>query len=268
IYNISEAAKRISAQSLNQHLNYQGSQDEVKDLADAFDSMLGRLEANFEQQSQFVSNLAHELRTPLTIMRMNVEILHSDPQASFEDYQELTITLEKSLTRLERLAQDLLLLTKGEKGIAYQTIFLGVLIEEILEELTPIAHENEINLKMSGEIDCEIRVDSILLQRALSNLVENGILYNHPGGFVEILCYKEVNQVVIEVCDNGIGIGENDQTHIFERFYRAKGVYTNNQNGKGLGLAITAHIIRLHQGCIEVESQLGVGTTFRVFLPL
>ena len=267
ISQISQVAKHISARSLNQHLDYQGPQDEVKDLADAFDSMLSRLEANFEQQGQFISNLAHELRTPLTSMRMNVEALRSDPQTTFEDYQELSCTLEKSLSRLERLIQDLLLLAKGDKEIAHQSIISGVLFEELLEELRPFAQDREVSLKMSGEIDCEIRGDPVLLQRALSNLIENGILYNHPGGSVDISCHNEGKQVVIEVQDNGMGIDEKDQAHIFERFYRGREVHANNHNGKGLGLAITAHIIRLHQGQIEIESRQGVGSTFRVFLP-
>jgi len=267
IKNISRIAKRISAQSLNQHLGYQGPQDEIKDLADAFDLMLIRLEANFEQQGQFISNLAHELRTRLTSMRMNVEALHSAPQTTVEDYQELSSALEKSLSRLERLIQDLLLLAKGDKEIAHYPIILGVLFEELLEELSPFAQDREVSLKMCGEIDCEIRGDPVLLQRALSNLIENGILYNHPGGYVEISCRNEGKHVVIEVRDNGMGIDEKDQAHIFERFYRGKEVHANNHNGKGLGLAITDHIIRLHQGHIEIDSRQGVGSRLRVLLP-
>lgn len=267
INQISHVAKRISAQSLNQHLGYQGAQDEIKDLADAFDLMLMRLEANFEQQGQFISNLAHELRTPLTSMRMNVEALRSDPQTTVEDYQQLSATLEKSLSRLERLIQDLLLLAKGDKEIAHHPIILGVLFEELLEELGPFAKYRKVNLRVSGEMDCEIWGDPILIQRALFNLVENGILYNRPDGSVEISCCNKGNQVVIEVRDTGIGISDKDQSHIFQRFYRATEIRENNHNGKGLGLAITEHIIRLHQGYIKIESHQNLGSVFRVFLP-
>ncbi len=267
ISQISQAAKQISVRSLNQHLNYQGAPDEVKDLVDAFDSMLERLEGSFKQQGQFISNLAHELRSPLTSMRINVETLRSDHQATVEDYQELTAALEKSLSRLERLIQDLLLLAKGDKEVINYPIVLAVLFEELLEELSPFARERLVSIRLGEEIDCEIRGDPVLLQRALYNLVENGILYNRPGGYVEISCRNEGKQVVIEVRDNGMGIDKKDQAHIFERFYRGREVYTNNHNGKGLGLAITEHIIRLHQGHIEIESHQGMGSTFRVFLP-
>ncbi len=267
ISQISQAAKQISARSLNQHLNYQGAQDEVKDLADAFDSMLERLEGSFKQQGQFISNLAHELRSPLTSMRMNVETLRSDHQATVADYQELTAALEKSLSRLERLIQDLLLLAKGDKEVINYPIVLAVLFEELLEDLSPFARERLVSIRLGEETDCEIRGDPVLLQRALYNLVENGILYNRPGGFVEILCHYEECQVVIEIRDNGVGITDKDKAHIFERFYRGIENPVIHNNGKGLGLAITAHIINLHQGRIEIESRQGLGSIFRVYLP-
>ena len=266
ISQISQAAKRISARTLSLKLDYQGNQDEVKDLADAFDMMLLRLEANFDQQSQFISNLAHELRTPLTSLRLNIEALNDDTEATLTDYQDLTKTEERALSRLERLVEDLLLLAKGEKEITHQPIILGVLFEEILDELGPLAEKHKITLKMDREIDCEIWGDSVLLQHAFSNLVENGILYNRPGGFVEILVRRGDNQVVIEIRDNGIGIANEVQTKIFERFYRLKEGLGNSTNGKGLGLAIAQHIIELHQGQIKVESNFGAGSIFRVFI--
>jgi len=105
----------------------------------------------------------------------------------------------------------------------------------------------------------------VLLHRAFSNIVENGIYYNQTGGFVEISAIKKSNQIVIEIQDNGIGISVQQQTYIFERFYRGAASKRNN-NGKGLGLAISAHIINLHNGRIEVDSALGKGSTFRIFL--
>jgi signal transduction histidine kinase len=96
-------------------------------------------------------------------------------------------------------------------------------------------------------------------------LFENGIHFNHPGGYVEISALKGDYQVIIEIKDNGIGISESQQSHIFERFYRAE-AGTANQNGKGLGLAITAHIIALHYGRIEIKSELGKGSIFQIYL--
>jgi signal transduction histidine kinase len=262
---ISNTARQISVKNLDQRLNYQGENDEIKTLADSFDRMLERLQINFEDQSEFISNLAHELRTPLTSLRMNLEVLNANSQASLEDYQDFSATAERSITRLERLVEDLLLLAKAEREIDCRPIILGVLFEDILEELAPIAEKEGISLKLGGAPELEVRGDPVLLNRALSNLIENGIHYNHPGGFVEISARKADNQVVIEVQDNGIGISESQQSHIFERFYRAE-AGTANHNGKGLGLAITAHIIALHNGQIEIKSELGKGSVFRIYL--
>jgi len=264
---ISQTAQLISAHTLDQRLNYQGAQDEVKTLADSFDVMLKRLENNFEDQDEFISNLAHELRTPLTSLRMNLEVLNTNPNASLREYKVFSETAERALNRIERLVEDLLLLAKGEKESDHKLIVLGVLFEEIIEELNPIAEDHHVRLKMNGDLELEVRGDPVLLNRAIANLIENGINYNHPGGFVEISSRKENNQVVIEIRDNGIGISNKQQTHIFERFYRVKENESNNHSGKGLGLDITAHIIGLHHGKISIESALGKGSTFKIYLP-
>ncbi|MDD5370598.1 MAG: sensor histidine kinase, partial [Anaerolineaceae bacterium] len=99
------------------------------------------------------------------------------------------------------------------------------------------------------------------------NLLENGILYNHPGGVVQISSREDQSDVVVEVCDDGLGISQIDQTKIFDRFYRSNMDKVNRPSGKGLGLAIVKHIIELHHGRIEVESELGVGSTFRLYIP-
>jgi two-component system phosphate regulon sensor histidine kinase PhoR len=121
---------------------------------------------------------------------------------------------------------------------------------------------------MDGEIEVEIKGDAVLIQSAISNLVKNGILYNHPRGFVKISIHSDGKWVVVEVHDNGIGISNADQAKIFDRFYRAKKEHEENVQGKGLGLAIAKHIVELHHGRIEVESELGMGSKFRIYLPL
>jgi signal transduction histidine kinase len=272
ISTISQKANHIDSISLNQRLDYKGPQDEVKVLADTIDSMLKRLDTNFERQGQFIGNLAHELRTPLSVLRINIEELNLDPETMIEEYQKLVETTERSLSRLEQLVEDMLLLAKGENEIVLQPVILGALIDEVLEELAPLAQERKISLNMSGDIDVVIMGDEVLLQSAISNLVENAVLYNRPGGYVEVIINEvtfnnEKKNVIIEVKDNGIGIADDDQAKIFERFYRANKGQSDRIVGKGLGLAILKHIVELHQGNIEVESKLGEGSTFRITLP-
>lgn len=262
---ISKAAHEISARTLDQRLNYQGASDEIKILADDFDSMLQRLQNNFRSQREFNSNLAHELRTPITAIRMNLEVLTADTNASIEEYREYVVSTERSLVRLNHLVEDLLLLATGEDEFSQQPIILSVMIEEIIEELSPIAASNHVKLEMSGDSDLEITGDPILMYRAFANLIENGIRYNRPDGFVAIMSKKENDEVIIEIRDNGIGISEDQLAYIFGRFYRCKTSGRKN-DGKGLGLALTAHIIQLHHGRINVESTIGEGSIFRIFL--
>ncbi len=268
ISTISQKANHIDAISADQRLNYQGPQDEVKTLADTIDEMLNRLDMNYERQGQFISNLAHELRTPLSALRINIEELDLDPEATINEYHKLAETAERSLSRLEQLSEDILLLAKGETEISHQPVVLGVLIDEVIEELAPLAQDRQISLNLDGEIEAEIKGDAVLLQSAISNLVKNGILYNHPGGYVKILIHIDDKWVVVEVEDNGIGISGADQAKIFNRFYRVKKEHEESIQGKGLGLAIAKHSVELHHGRIEVESELGMGSKFRIYLPI
>lgn len=268
IEQVSQTVQRITTHNLDQRINYQGAQDDIKNLSDSFDSMMDRLELNFKDQSEFISNLAHELRTPLTSLRMNLEILHTNPQATLQEHQEFSDTAKRALSHLEILVEDLLLLAKGEKEIDFKKIILTVMVEEIIEELKPIAQENNIRIIINGDLEEEIWGDPVLFPRAIANLIENSIHYNHPGGMVTIMSRKTDGKIMIEIQDNGFGISEEQQAHIFERFYRVKNIEKKQNNGKGLGLSIAAHIIKLHNGTIEIESTLGVGSIFRITLPL
>lgn len=265
---ISKTAQYISIHHLDQRLNYQGREDEVKILADSFDLMLQRLQINFKDQSQFISNVAHELRTPLTSLRMNLEVLNSDTQATLNDYMDFSEMAERSINRLESLVENLLLLAKAEKEVIHHQFLLGVILEEIIYELLPLAEENDIELKMMNMPEAILWGEPVLLQHALINLIENGIRYNHPGGFVKITSKEENNLAVIEIRDNGLGISEEQQVHLFERFYQVRSKTRETDHGTGLGLAITNHVIKLHKGKIELESEIGKGSLFRVFLPV
>ncbi len=266
VIRISKTARNIDVHNLDQRLNYSGAEDELKDFANSFDLMLQRLEYNFEEQSQFISNLAHELRTPLTSLRMNLEVLNSDQNASLVEYREFSATAERGITRLERLVEELLMLAKAEREIEREPIIVGVLLEDILEEVKPIAAIHKVSLRLKGDMETELEGDPILLHRAITNLVENSIYYNQEGGYVELSCRSVQGKAEIQVIDDGVGISKQQQAHIFERFYRSSFASSGNEKGNGLGLAITAHIIDLHGGCINVESDSGRGSIFTILL--
>lgn len=267
VHTVSSAAQQISAKSLDKRLAVAGPNDELKKLADAFDTMLDRLQEAFEQQSNFTVDAAHELRTPLSTLRTNLEVIQSDPKATVEDYREMAEAFERSLTRLEKLVEDLLLLAQGEAGINFEEIALGNLVEELLGELTPLAREKNVSLQFTGESEVIIRGDTALLRRAISNLIENGIYYNRPGGNVRIDLEQREKWVYLHITDTGAGIPPENLDRVFDRFYREDSSRSRRRGGAGLGLSIASHIIQLHGGQIQAESKSDFGSIFTVTLP-
>ncbi len=267
VHRLSNMVRQIQPNTLHQRLSIDGPEDEVKELADAFDDMLVRLERAFEQQSQFVGNAAHELRTPLATLRTNLEVLKQDSDATLADYRQAGDVEDRALTRLESLVEDLLLLTCGEKEIRLEPIELGILISEVLEENRLLAQSCEVSLSQEQINEVMLPASGSLLARAISNLVENGIRYNHLGGSVTVSVKRQEGWILIRVSDKGIGIPLEELPHIFERFYRVDRSRAQHKGGAGLGLSIAAHIVQLHRGHIEATSTPGVGSTFTIWLP-
>lgn len=265
---MSRAAQGIGAGSLDTRLASDGPDDELKELTGAFNAMLARLERAFTQQRRFVSDAAHELRTPLSTLRANVEAAISNPTRTVEDRREMAEASERSLTRLESLIADLLILATEDRPLSGEEIALGPLLEDVLLDLEPVANGRAVSLRVVGEAEVTVRGEESLLRRAFHNLVENGIHYNHSGGKVELTVQTEDGWAIVKVADTGIGISAEDQPHIFERFYRTGGARARHRAGVGLGLAIVADILRRHSGTIVVKSVPGVGSTFTVRLPV
>lgn len=263
----SHTVKHISAENLNVRLDREDAEDEFSELAETFNLMLDRLETAFNQQSMFVANAAHELRTPLAALRTNLEVVLADSEASLTEYQEMGSQLQFALDRLERLVADLLLLSSAAR-VDEEIVVLGPLIEQVVDNLTAMAAEKQVSLRLKGDGELEGWGNPLLLERAVYNLVENGIYYNQPQGNVEVTLFREMNKVVIRVADNGIGIPAAEQSLIFDRFYRLDRSRTRHSGGAGLGLSLVAHIVELHKGYIQLDSELDVGSTFTIFLPV
>jgi len=265
---LAQTAQAINAKTLTTRLNLQGSKDELNQLAGAFDGMLDRLETAFEQQSRFVADAAHELRTPLTTLRAGLDIVSTAPEATIELYRATTTILERALTRLQRLVDDLLLLATEEPSWHKLPVAIEPIVEEVLLDLKALAAEQAVTLKLTGDSDLMTRGDSSLLARVFRNLIENGIRYNRQGGEVVANFFNEGEWLVVTVADTGTGIPVEQKSRIFDRFYRADSSRSRHEGGAGLGLSIARHIVLLHGGRIEVESIVDVGSTFIVKLPL
>ncbi len=265
---VSTAARQISANTLDTRLALEGPKDEIKELADTFDAMLERLGRTFEQQNRFVADVAHELRTPLASLRTNLEVVTADKDATLDDHRAMVATQERALTRLERLIADLLILATSEQPLVRSEVALAPVLEEVLCDLKQQADTRQVTLRLIDRAEVMVHGNGQLLARAFSNLVENGLYYNHPGGEVVVTLDQKEEQAVVTVADTGIGIDADKQAHIFERFYRVDCSRARHKGGAGLGLSIVAAIVQQHDGHVQVESVPGRGSTFIVVLPL
>jgi signal transduction histidine kinase len=265
---VSSLAARISSTNLKERINYQGPEDEIKHLADTFDDMLGRLESAFESQKQFIQDASHELRTPIAIAQTNIEVAEMEGKATTKEYKRLMEVLKMSLERMNRLSDNLLLLSDGDQSQMKRSVIdMAALLDQVVVEASARATAAGVNLELEP-VSNEMLVmgDTLRLKQAVINLVDNAIKYNRPDGTVKIYVQAKGLEIVVQVQDSGIGISQADQQHIFDRFYRVDKSRSRAQGGSGLGLAIVKKIAEEHGGTISVESTPGEGSTFLMSL--
>ncbi len=268
VRDITEAASGISASNLSRRINHLGPDDELKALADTFDSMIGRLEVSFEQQRQFVQDASHELRTPLTSIRTNIEVTEDDEDATIEDYRGLVGMIKGQTERLARLSDDLLLLSVNEHDAPErEPVEVFHVVREVFHQLDSVAGLKGVDLRTEGEPNLEAQAAPDLLYRAVLNLVDNAIKYSGEGSTVTVRSRREGPWTVVAVADNGPGIAPEDLERVFDRFYRVDSGRSRRDGGTGLGLAIVRELVQSMGGSVGVTSSLGVGTTFTIRLP-
>jgi signal transduction histidine kinase len=257
------------ADDLSRRIPYRGPQsDEVGQLITAFNQTLARLENLFNTQRRFLADVGHELRTPLTVIKGNVGLM----QRIGEVDEESLATISNEVDRLTRLVGDLLLLAQAESGklpLALRIVSMDTLVLGIMSEMRVLARDR-VQLQL-GELD-QVLVcgDEDRLKQVIVNLIGNAINYTPVGGQIIVSIGKVGSQAQLTIRDTGPGIPAQDLPHIFERFYRGEKSRTRQRDGKGfgLGLSIAYWIVRNHGGRIEVDSTVGKGTTFCVWLPL
>lgn len=267
---VTQTALRITrADDLSRRISYQGPpDDEVGQLIHAFNQTLHRLENLFNTQRRFLADVGHELRTPLTVIKGNVDLMQRI--GSFDEESLASITNE--VDRLSRMVGDLLLLAQAESGklpLDIHLIELDTLVLEVLNEMSVLARE-KLMLRLEEIDQVLVCGDKDRLKQVLVNLVGNAINYTPSGGVVTLGLGKVDKQAKLTINDTGPGIPSEDLPHVFERFYRGEKSRTRSRDGKGfgLGLSIAYWITRNHGGSIEIESSLGEGSTFSVWLPL
>ena len=244
---------------------------ETRQLSEAFNKMLGRLKILDESREEFVSNVSHELKTPMTSMKVLADSLLEQENVPVEMYQEFMHDIAKEIDRENQIITDLLSLVKMDRSgqtMNIQSVNINDLLEQSLKRLKPIAEKKNVEMVMESFRPVNAEIDETKFTLAVSNLVENAIKYNHENGWVHVSLNADHKYFFVKVEDSGIGIPEQDQAHIFERFYRVDKSHSREMGGTGLGLAIARNAVLVHRGSIKVYSNEGEGTTFTVRIPL
>ncbi len=267
---MADHARRITAEQLHERLSLERSSTEVDQLRDAFNETLARLERSFDHLRRFTADASHELRTPLTALRSVGEVGLRRAGTSAE-YREVIGTMLEEVDRLTRLSDGLLTLARAEarqSQLRRETVDLSALAGEIADEISVLAEERRQTLSLHREGPLPVQGDRLVLRQTLLNLVDNAIKYSPEGARIGVTAGKRQDRAFVEVRDEGPGIAREHRERVFERFYRIDGSRSREMGGSGLGLSLAKWAAEAHAGSIELDTEVGQGSTFRLVLPL
>ena len=260
----SDKIEEVQVQNLADSRIEESKIKELNQLSVSYNKMLERLQDAFEVQRQFTANAAHELRTPLSLMQVQLDLYHSTqhPGSDADTLQMIKMVTEQN-DRLSKMVKTLLDMSELQTVGRDEQIIMDDLVDEVLEDLEPLAQEK--NIKLIGKCkDITMVGSDILIYRLVYNLVENAIKYNHSGGQVTVIAYKEQKHIYLSVADTGSGIPKELRERVFEPFFRVDKSRSRKLGGVGLGLALVREIVRVHDGSITVKSNPSGGTILEV----
>ena len=260
----SDKIEEVQVQNLADSRIEESKIKELNQLSVSYNKMLERLQDAFEVQRQFTANAAHELRTPLSLMQVQLDLYHSTqhPGSDADTLQMIKMVTEQN-DRLSKMVKTLLDMSELQTVGRDEQIIMDDLVDEVLEDLEPLAQEKSI--KLIGKCkDITMVGSDILIYRLVYNLVENAIKYNHSGGQVTVTAYKEQKHIYLSVADTGSGIPKELRERVFEPFFRVDKSRSRKLGGVGLGLALVHEIVRVHDGSITVKSNPSGGTILEV----
>ena len=264
IREFSDKIEKVQAQNLADSRIEENQVKELNQLSVSYNRMLERLSDAFEIQRQFTANAAHELRTPLALMQVQLDLYHSNshPGNDADTVQMIKMVTEQN-DRLNKMVKTLLDMSELQTVGRDDEIILDALVDEVLEDLEPLAEGK--NIRLIGKCkDITMVGSDILIYRLVYNLVENAIKYNHSGGQVTVTAERKEKHVYLSVEDTGTGIPEELKERVFEPFFRVDKSRSRELGGVGLGLALVREIVRVHDGNITVKSNPSGGTIFEV----
>ena len=260
----SDKIEEVQIQNLADSRIEESKIKELNQLSVSYNKMLERLSDAFEIQRQFTASAAHELRTPLSLMQVQLDLYHSTqhPGSDADTVQMIKMLTEQN-DRLGKMVKTLLDMSELQTVGRDEKIILNDLVDEVLEDLEPLAQEK--NIKLIGKYKNITMIGSdILIYRLVYNLVENAIKYNHSDGQVTVNAYKNQKHIYLSVEDTGSGIPKELRERVFEPFFRVDKSRSRELGGVGLGLALVHEIVRVHDGSISIKSNPAGGTIFEV----
>jgi two-component system, OmpR family, heavy metal sensor histidine kinase CusS len=265
------SAEQIGLQNLSQRLEVPTAADELQRLIVTLNAMLERIESSVKRIRQFTANASHDLRTPLSLIRTHAELALRRPRTDIE-YRECLSRILTVSEETTQLVEGLLTLARADAGAAdlhFREIDLAPILQKIGQQVSVLAHSKGLSFssRLSDE-PLSLSGDSVALERLLLAVLENALKYTPAGGFVRLLSSVNSGEAVVEIEDTGVGIAAEDLPRVFDRFFRADQARSREVQGCGLGLSIARWIAEAHNGRIAVESQVGVGSRFRITLPL
>jgi heavy metal sensor kinase len=268
---IIQSAEQIGLQNLSRRLEVPKAVDELQRLTVTLNAMLERIESSVKRIRQFTANASHDLRTPLSLIRTHAELALRRTRSETEYRESLAriLTVSEETTQL---VESLLTLARADGGAAhlhFAELDLTPVLQKASHQISLLAYSK--GLSFSTRISAEplfVHGDSAALESLLLTILDNAVKYTPSGGFVRFRSFAAPGEIVVEVEDTGVGIAAEDLPRIFDRFYRADQARSREVPGSGLGLSIARWIAETHKGRVEVESQLGAGSLFRIVLPL
>lgn len=268
VIQLNQAVNAVAAGDLDTIVNV-NSQDEVGQLATAFNAMTAKLKSNTILRQRFLAGIAHELRTPLTILKANLEgIGDGVVEPDREQIGSLTEEVD-CLTKMVSDLRDLSLLEAGQRNPELTIFNINLILRQVINKMGPVADEKNIELHLENpNAIFLVWADAAMVNQIVYNLISNGIRYTASGGKVIVKVTQEESMARVTVRDTGIGIGPEDLEHVFDYFYRVDPARSKQSGGTGLGLAIVKQLILIQGGQVGVTSVLGQGSSFFFTIPL
>jgi signal transduction histidine kinase len=261
VHRLTEAARAASEQNLSQRISLQGPRDELRELADTFDTMLERLDRAFTSQRQFIANASHELRTPLTVMRTAMDVVLAKPEPTRQELASMAAEVRQAVDHSERLIEVLLVLARNDQARALtDPLDLAAVAEDALEGR---AAEG---ITMTATLaEAPVTGDGVLLERLIANLVDNAERYNIDGGTVEIATTADDATSAVRVVNTGAVVPADMIPRLFLPFTRLDD--RTRHDGFGLGLALVSSIATVHNGTVHATARPAGGLDIIVRLP-